>query len=415
MAYENIKLRKRNFVAVDGYFYSIDDDLDALIMKTDDATYAFTYPLNSVLSQTVLSLEHDGYNFWSLEQYSNGVVIRRWYINNYICKLRNTFSFLNGGSDTFSSTAFTVEHYHESFVADESAGSAHLSISSGAKMQSGYTIVMGPNRHGQIQEATVNSAGADFVNINGSTTYDFEIGDPISFYKRLWLFNNYYGNDSSVGALYEINAYTGAIISKTADSSFKDVEATTFYTVPDTVFKDPISGSGYVAHSLCYVKGTNAIFLNPDDLNNSHGSMTMDNVEDDLATVIPIYDISMFETNVYRLQRKATYFGITQGFADGTFNYQLSTLNKFITSISLRANPAILPANGTNTSAITAIVKDQFNLPIEGKLVYFTADDPDGQILITPATTNALGIATTSYRAGTSARVVRITATAQQG
>jgi len=415
MAYENIKLRKRNFVAVGGYFYSIDEELDALVMKTDDATYAFTYPLDTALTQPISSLEHDGYNFWSLEQYGNGVVIRRWYINNYICKLRDMFPLLNGGSDTFSSTAFTVEHYHETFAADESAGSANLSISSGAKMQSGYTIVMGPNRHGQIQEATVNSAGVDFVNINGLTLYDFETGDPISFYKRIWLFNDYYGNDGTIGALYEINAYTGAIISKTADSSFKDIEAATFYTVPDTVFKDPISGAGYTAHSLCYVKGTNTIFLNPDDLNNSHGAMTMDNVEDDLATVIPIYDISIFETNVYRLQLKATYFGHTQDFADDTYNYQLSTLNKFITSISLRANPAILPANGTNTSTITAIVKDQFNLPIEGKLVYFTADDPNGQILITPATTNALGIATTAYRAGTSARIVRITATAQQG
>jgi len=415
MAYENIKLRKRNVVAVGGYFYSIDEELDALVMKTDDATYAFTYPLDTALNAVVSSLEHDGYNFWSMENYSNGVVIRRWYINNYVCKLRDTFTFLNSGSDTFSSHAFTVEHYHETFTADEAAGSASLSISDGSKLMSGYTIVMGPNRHGQIQEATVNSAGADFVNINGLTSYDFEDGDPISFYKRIWLFNNYYGTDGSVGALYEINAYTGSIVNKTADSSFKDIGAATFYSVPDTVFKDPISGAGYVAHSIMYIKGTNTIFLNPDDLDHSHGAMTMDNVEADLATIIPIYDISVFGTNVYRLQLKATYFGTTYPFADGTYNYQLSTLNKFITSISLRAEPAILPANGTNVSNITAIVKDQFNLPIESKLVYFTADDPDGQILISPATTNALGVATTAYRAGVSARVVRVTATAQQG
>jgi len=92
MAYENIKLRKRNFVAVGGYFYSIDEELDALVMKTDDATYAFTYPLDTALTQPISSLEHDGYNFWSLEQYGNGVVVRRWYINNYICKLRDTMN-----------------------------------------------------------------------------------------------------------------------------------------------------------------------------------------------------------------------------------------------------------------------------------------------------------------------------------
>ena len=38
MAYENITLRKRNVVVVDGYFYMIDEDLDNLIVKTDDGS-----------------------------------------------------------------------------------------------------------------------------------------------------------------------------------------------------------------------------------------------------------------------------------------------------------------------------------------------------------------------------------------
>lgn len=407
MAYENIRLRKSNVIMVDGYFFCMDEDLDALIMKTDDGTYAFTYPLDTIINTPIISLEHDGYNFWSLEQYNDGVIVRRWYINNYVCKLRDEFQF-HDGADKFQSAALAVEHYHVTFTSAETAGSASLSISDGSNMQSGYTVVLGPNRFGQIQEATVNSAGADFVNINGVTSYDFEAGDPISFYKTIWLFNNYYGTDGSVGALYKINAYTGSIVSKTADSAYKDIGAATFYTTPSSVF-------GSEAHSIAYVKGTNTIFLDPADLSNSHGAMTMDNVENDLATVIPIFDIAMYGTNVYRLQLKATYYGNTADFDDDTYNYQLSTLNSFITSISLRAEPAILPANGTNVASITAIVKDQFNLPISGKLVYFTDDDPDGQILSTPVTTDALGIAQTSYKAGVSAREVRVTATAQQG
>jgi len=120
--------------------------------------------------------------------------------------------------------------------------------------------------------------------------------------------------------------------------------------------------------------------------------------------------------NVYRLQRKATYYGATYTFSDGTYSYQLSTLEPFITSISLRANPAILPANGVNTSQITAIVKDQHNLPIGGKLVYFTDDDANGAITgPNPANTDSDGVAETTYTAGTAAREVKITATAQQG
>jgi len=46
-------------------------------------------------------------------------------------------------------------------------------------------------------------------------------------------------------------------------------------------------------NSMCYVRTTNIIFLNPDNFNDSFGSMTMDNVEDDQATVIPIYDLTI--------------------------------------------------------------------------------------------------------------------------
>jgi hypothetical protein len=167
-------------------------------------------------------------------------------------------------------------------------------------------------------------------------------------------------------------------------------------------------------HSLIYTRTTNAIFLNVDSLNDSYGSMTMDNLDKNQADIIPISDLTMEGVNVYRLQTDATYYGETYEWS--SFNYQLSTLEPFITSISLRANPAILPANNTNLSVLTAIVKDQFNIPISGKSVTFTADDPVGSIQIpNPQSTDGDGIAITSYRAGNSAREVKITATAQQG
>jgi hypothetical protein len=156
------------------------------------------------------------------------------------------------------------------------------------------------------------------------------------------------------------------------------------------------------------------IFLNPANLNDNFGSMVMDNLEDNLSTTISIYDVTIEGSNVYRLQLKATYYGSTTTFADSTYNYQLSTLDEFITSISLRADPAILPANGVNEADITAVVRDQFNQPIASKLVEFTDDDSNGYITSPSVNTNGAGVATTKYHAGTTAREVKITATAQQ-
>lgn len=410
MAYENIRFRKQNLVMVDGYFYSMDEDVDAITLKTDDGTVAFSYPLSSTITDTVISLEYDGRNFWSLENTDiDQMTVKRWYIHNYVCSLRDTFDFIPNGSHKYSSNAFTIEHYHTTFSDYEGAGSSVLSVTDSSHISSGYTIVLGPNNNGQIEEVSVSSTGVGIVNINGATQYNHESGTPISFYTNIWLFNDYSGISTDTGALYKFSAYTGSLVNYYPSGSFKDIGACSFF--------DMASVYGADSNAICYVKGTNMIFLNPADLDNSYGSMTMDNIESDQATNIEIYDFTIEGANVYRLQRKATYYGSTGEFADNTYNYQLSSLNAFITSISLNADPAILPANSggsSSTSDITAIVKDQFNLPIAGRLVYFTEDDPDGFVNPTNANTDSNGIATTIYTAGTSAREVRLTSTAQQ-
>jgi len=456
MAYENITLRKPNETMIDGYFYMLDEQQDAMIVKTDDGTQAYSYPLDTTVASVVVSLEFDGRNFWSLENPgSNTVRIKRWNLENYVLKMRDDFEMLPTASHNYTSTAFTVEHYHLRFKSSAPVGSSVLSIYQPkttqsdfdliSKLQSGMTISLGPNTNGQTEDISVNSVTVQAtgqetiynVNLNALTTYaysgptasgagepyDTRYGAPSSFYNNIWLFNDWDGVSSADGALYKINAYTGSYQTKYTGGEYQNVDACTFFDVPNYIFDRDWQGTPAndafnwpKFNSIAYVRTTNLIFLNPDNFSASYGSMTMDNVEDDQATVIPIYDLTMEGVNIYRLQRKATYYGTTYTFADNTYNYQLSTLEPFITSISLRANPAILPANGVNTSQITAIVKDQFNLPIEGKLVYFTEDDPNGNITgPNPANTDVDGVALTTYTAGTTAREVKITATAQQG
>lgn len=418
MAFENIRLRKPNVTMVDGYFWTMDEDNDSIVVKTDDGTLAYSYPLDTVISSTVNAIEYDGRNIWTLRTTNTDeVTIDRWYIHNYVCVRRNSFVLVPSTTHKYSSKAFSVEHYHTTFSANEPAGQSVLSIIDGSKMESGYTVVLGPNHLGQIEEKTVSSASEGSLQINGATLYEYRVGAPISFYKRLWLFNNYNGIDNTIGALYAIDAYTGSFITKYSGGAYKDIEASTFFDVPRYVFNKSVPANTIEPryNSLCYIKGTNLIFLNPDNLSTSYGSMTMDNIEADQATNIVVYDLTIYGTNVYRLQRKATYYGMTGLFADSTYNYQLSSLNSFITSISLRVDPAILPANGVNPSTVTAIVKDQFNLPVQQKQVFFTDDDPNGSITSSPVNTDANGVAVTTYIAGITAREVRITSTCQQG
>lgn len=457
MAYENITLRKQNVTMVDGYFYMLDQDQDAMIVKTDDGTQAYSYPLDTTISNQVVSLEHDGRNFWSLENPGGDTIkIKRWNFENYVLKLRDDFNLVPTGSHKYNSNAMAIEHYHLRFKSNAIVGSNVLSmyvpktfqsdLDLIAKLQSGMIISLGPNINGQTEDISVNSVTVQAtgqetvynVNLNSSTVYAYSgptevgpeydynerYGDPASFYNNIWVFNNWDGVSSADGALYKLNAYTGSYQTRYAGGEYKNVNACTFYAVPNYIFNrdwqdTPLADDAFnwpKFNSIAYVRTTNLIFLNPNNFSASYSSMTMDNLQSNQATVIPIYDITMEGVNVYRLQLEATYYGTTYTFTGGNYSYQLSTLEPFITSISLRANPAILPANLTNTSEITAIVKDQFNLPIGAKPVYFTEDDALGELIgPNPANTDSDGVAKTTYRAGNTAREVKITATAQQG
>jgi len=397
MAYENIRLLKQNLTVVNGYYYMMDDDTDSLIVKTDDGTQAYSYPLDTTIASTIVSMEHDGRNFWSMEVSGSDMVIRRWYLDNYVCKQRSLFTI--AGVD---SNAFTVEHYHTTFAGTELAGQTTLSVTDESNISTGETVYLGPNTNGQSEERTVTGVGAGTIDVSPGISYDFAASDPIVSYKSLWVFD-----DNSGGGLHQINAYSGTTVSSTLGGEYSSVAAATFYDMYDITYKPSW------AESICFVKTTNMLFTDPGTLTN-FGSLAMDNVEDDQATVIPLYDLAIDGTNMYRLQRKATYYGQTYTFADNTYNYQLSTSTPFITSISLAAEPAILPANGVNNSTITAIVKDQFNVPISSKNVYFTDDDANGYITVSPVSTDANGQAQTAYKAGTTAREVKITAVAEQ-
>lgn len=423
MAYENIRLRKRNFTVVDGYFYMIDENQDALIVKTDDGTQAYSYPLGTVLSNEVRSLEYDGRYFWTLERPgSNTIIIRQWLINNYALEQQDVITLQPGSGPgagiNWDSLAFTVEHYQCQTSADLNPTDVIIGVTGLGfnlndtdRMDSASLVTIGPNASGEYEEldpVTINT-GSFTINAPGLQNF-YAQGTRIVFSNRLWVFNDYSGTTSQ-GAIYEIPFPLGTTVGVTPAAeagAFADVNSCTFFDMSDT-----FGGATNSKNSICYVKATNMIFLDPRDFDTSFGSMVMDNLEDDQLNTIPIYDLAMEGVNVYRLQEKATYYGTTYPWS--SYNYQLSTLEQFITSISLSADPAILPADTVSTSTITAIVRDQFNNPISSKPVTFTEDDSVGYISPpTTVNTDSDGIAQVTYNAGNTAREVKITATASQ-
>lgn len=422
MATENIRLSTANQLNITvnaGYFYTFDYAQDNLIQKTDDGNTAFTYPLDTLLSYSIFNSEFDGVYFWTAEDPgANDMRIRRWKIDNYVCKQQQAFAFAGIGSHYYDFRAFSVAHYHDSLaLAIPASGTSVLlntygddtsllsfTTTSGVKLK----LHVGPNSSGQEEDVYVSATVSGGVTISGSTVYAYAENDPVNFYTYIWFFNNFNGTDSSTGALYKVDAYTGDYITRYASGAYKDITAATFYKV------DSFADYGEV-DTLCFIKGTNTLFINVGAAGATlpyYGSMVMDNILSDTVTIIPVQDLAMDDQNVYRLQRAPDGgSSLTQW---SFYSYVLSSLDSFVTSISLAAYPAVIAANTISTSTVVATVKDQFLQPIVGRLVAFTDDDSAGYVVTTPVNTDPDGKSITSYKSGNTAREVKITAVVEQ-
>jgi len=410
MGSENIKLRKKNFTAHNGYFYNIDEDQDNLLQKTDDGNTSFSYPFDTLMTNECLSLEYDGVYFWSLhDPGGNDMVLYRWQIDNYVCKLQETITFSGTGSHTFDSEAFSIEHYHDTFASSTSSGSStiHMTTYSGS-VDTGYILHVGPNTDGDEEDLEIQSVIGGVVTTVTAAQHDYDIDDYIHYYTNIWMFNNYNGTDSSTGALYKFDR-TGNYITKYAGGAYTNIKASTFYTV------DSFPDYGDV-DTLIYVKNSNMLFVDVRDAGATlpfYGSMVMENIQSDDATVLPVYDLAMYGQNIYRLQK-----GPDEGSGESWsyYSYELSTLDSFVSSISLAATPAIIAANEVSTSNIVAYVRDQFWNPISGRAVTYSVNGSDGAQIISanPINTNVDGRSTATLRSGDEAREVQVTAVVEQ-
>lgn len=410
--YDNINILYKNFTFYNGYFYTFSHVSDVIFQVAADSTMAFSYPLDTVLDNEVVSMEHDGINFWTLERdVDDGnadkvIYIKRWELDNYICKMQDHFTFFDDGVDHYDSDAFTVEHYHTTISGYTVSGTNTVYVNGDYtnELEPDMYVTLGPNSNGDSETKKVQNVYIDRITLVSGTSYSYANSDELQFYNNIWVFNNYYGIDDTTGALYKINAYDGSIVSKYEGGEYKNINASTFCNL------DVFSEYG-VVDTLCYVRATNVLFINVDTMN-YYGSLVMDNIS--LShEVFDVYDIVVDGENIYKLQNKVMFYGESSSWASH-YNYKISPLHAFISSVALSTSPAVIPANQISTSNVTAVVRDQFGNPVSGRIVQFSHDDDDGIITVGSDSTDFEGIANTVYKSGVDARMVTITARVQQ-
>jgi len=412
--YENIRFKYPNMALKDNYFYTFDYDVNILLQIVDDGSVAFTYPLDTTISNEVKSCEFDGTNFWTLENVNNDVYIKRWLVEGYMCKLQKAFTIAAGAGHKYSTQTFTVEHYHATVSGVCNVGSTYIPMTGGyaTKLSSGMTVSLGPNSLRHSETIAVQDAGDGWVTLQDPTEYSYMPNDNINFYTNIWLFNEYDG-EANTGALYKFNAYNGTYILKYPGGEYKGVKACTFTTT------DAFVEYGKV-HSLVFVKGDNLLFLDPEPIGldfSVYRSMVLKNFNKDDSALIEVFDICIVDENIYKLQEKAYIKQHTEVFQNG-YSYQVEPFQEFLTSVLVSSNPGVLPADGVSTTDISAVVLNQYSMPVSGRLVTFSigpSSDVGGSIIGTnPAGTNIEGKAVTVYKADGNPGFVQIIANVYQ-
>lgn len=358
------------------------------VIKDDDGLYRMWY----------VKIEYSGADIYNVHS-PTGI---RWYDSSRTLDCGSLDDYLVGL--THAMVVYYDSEY-KMYGLGEYAGVPVFVKADGYEQAKG--LHLGPNSNGDTEIVQVATVTSGIVYLKSPTTYAYGIGDEVNYFTNIWLFNDYDGTSSSTGALYKFDGWSGHYIKKYPGAAYKNIKAATFYKVD--VFNDYPN-----VDALCYIKGTNTLFVNINEYEDGslryYGSMVMENIKLDEATVIDVYDMTIDRDNMYRLQL----------IPDGTntkwslYSYLLSPLDSFVTSISLSASPAIIAANGLSTSDILAVVKDQFMEPIIGRNITFS-ENGDGSLTGgTLKVTDSNGMAQTEYKAGTTAQEVKITAVVEQ-
>lgn len=303
------------------------------------------------------------------------------------------------------SETFSVENYFTMLSSGINMSDDYIYINKYyGNVISGTELRVGPNNDGFYSYSTVTSVSGNKLFLDNPIDYVFSANTSVELASGLWVFNDNSFGSTTPGALYKFNPSTFDYIEHHNDIEYYGITASTFRQGMSKVFSTDTS-------AIIYTKSTNLKFINVNNLSNTV-FMTMDNLRVDGTTVIPIYDISIYNDMVVRLQDEATYYNTDNSWT--SYNYQVSPIRRFVDSITVDADNKILNSDGVSTTEIISTVFDQYSDPIFLKLVFFEDDDDTGYMTISPAFTNSAGVAKSYYRAGTSPAHVTITATATQ-
>lgn len=410
MTYENIQIQYGNFAIDRGFdFYTVDHIAGTLIAKTSVGVAVATYTL-ATSTKEVLSLQYDGYYFWTLDvPITSGFRVRKWEIGaDTIVRVVSDYLYSPDSINTYNVNALAVEAYTDSFDNQEVTGTLSFDVVDGQTITPGDDLVLGPSSAtgfvGIHNFTTVINKVGNTVTVNVPLGATFSPGDPISFARNFFAFSDT-APGNLVGALYKYKVDNGNVLSMDVSGMYGGVRAATFFK-----------------NKLMFIRGSEIIWLNPDS-QTIFKSQAIENGTANRAGYIDTFDISGSSETVYRLEQEHVFYNPT--FSrweaedwDPLYNYNESGVVPVVYSVAIVAQPQILHRfdsitdtnfPGSLDSEIVVTVLDQFRTPVVSKVVDMSSTG--GALSSIQETTDANGRVSTTYSANSFVGDVEITVT----
>ncbi|MBD3260705.1 MAG: hypothetical protein GF334_03375 [Candidatus Altiarchaeales archaeon] len=394
----NIQINDGNFSfgPESGFFYTISSSLDSLVQVEADGTVVNTFPISrSQLRNPVIELHYDGTFFWTLEELPSdlGMVIKKWRLFPFKTaafpsvspselRWQDELTLLNKPNIIYQGEAFAIEHYHRTFDSSETQGSTSIRLDDASKVSPGTTLYLGPSSFGGfegneekivVQSVNPTTGDVSFVK-QGGLENSYTSGDPIDFHTGIWFFNDhsFSGQSDNLGVLSRFAYPSKNLVRSDSGAKYSKVTAADF------------DGS-----KISFIRGPMLMTINIDTVSfDLESSLEANLIENNKYELIKVYDlISDLDNNLfYKLQQRETSEDLGTGSLttddfSPQFNFQTETDLPFVNSVSLRFEPSRFAITGssprTRGFTVFAELRDQFNLPVLGETVQFSASQSD--------------------------------------
>jgi len=367
----NIEIQYGNFtIGNNSFFYTIDHVAGTLIQKNISGAVIQTYALDT-LTQEVISLQFDGYFFWTLDKpISLGFRVRKWEIgSDTIVRVISDYLYPSDVINKYEVYSISVEAYSESLDNLETIGTSVFDVADGQVVSAGDSIVIGPSTAvgfvGEYSFTSVSNKVGNTLTVSSPLSATFSPGDPIHFTKSFFAYSDS-APGAQAGALYRFDPETGAPMSVDVSNMYGNVRAATF-------FKD----------KLMFIRGSEVIWLNPES-QTIFKTQAIDNATESRSDYLTTHDINGSSETLYRLEEERVYYNETLSRWETEdwsplLNLTTSSTSPEVFFVAVKAEPQILHkftasiATEDLQSVVEVTVLDQFRTPVFDRVVDLTS------------------------------------------